>query len=83
MVRALTRAEWLRVMARGFHAESKRPRITWQQNELEDLFEDLFRGIPRHVNRKWRMDILDAFSYMRERRSPRLPGHPGGDKLAV
>jgi hypothetical protein len=66
MVRALTRVEWLRVLARGFHAECKTPAKTWQQGELEELFEDVYR---RHtgaeVDRKWRMDLLDAFSYMR------------------
>jgi hypothetical protein len=66
MVRALTRAEWLRVMARGFHAECKTPARTWQQNELEEFFEDLFRSYPgTDVDRRWRMDLLDAFSYMR------------------
>ncbi|MGO9109381.1 MAG: virulence factor SrfC family protein [Thermoguttaceae bacterium] len=66
MVRALTRAEWLRVLARGFHAECKTPATTWQQTELETLFEDLARKFPdQQVDRKWRMDILDAFSYMR------------------
>ena len=66
MIRALTRAEWIRVLARGFHAECKTPAITWQQGELEDLFEDLSRNYPNsEVDRKWRMDILDAFSYMR------------------
>ncbi len=66
MVRALTRAEWLRVLARGFHAECKTPATTWQQAELETLFEDLARKFPdQQVDRKWRMDILDAFSYMR------------------
>jgi hypothetical protein len=66
MVRALTRVEWLRVLARGFHAECKTPARTWQQGELEELFEDLAR---RHngseVDRRWRMDLLDAYSYMR------------------
>ena len=66
MVRALTRAEWLRVLARGFHAECKTPAKTWQQAELEQLFEDLAQKYPeKQVDRKWRMDILDAFSYMR------------------
>ena len=66
MVRALTRAEWLRVLARGFHAECKTPATTWQQAELETLFEDFARKFPdQQVDRKWRMDILDAFSYMR------------------
>jgi hypothetical protein len=66
MVRALTRVEWLRVMARGFHAECKTPSRKWVQAELESLFEDLkrdYRG--EEVDRKWRMDLLDAFSYMR------------------
>ncbi|MDY0168222.1 MAG: virulence factor SrfC family protein [Thermoguttaceae bacterium] len=66
MVRALTRVEWLRVLARGFHVECKTPDRTWQQGELEELFQDLHRQFPgSEVNRKWRMDILDAFSYMR------------------
>jgi hypothetical protein len=66
MVRALTRAEWLRVLARGFHAECKTPARTWQQADLEELFEDLSRQHPdAQVDRRWRMDILDAFSYMR------------------
>ena len=66
MVRALTRVEWLRVLARGFHVECKTPDITWTQSELESLFEDLSREYPgTEVDRKWRMDILDAYSYMR------------------
>ncbi|MGA2034485.1 MAG: virulence factor SrfC family protein [Thermoguttaceae bacterium] len=66
MVRALTRVEWIRVLARGFHAECKTPNKTWQQGELEELFEDLSRKhAGDEVDRKWRMDLLDAFSYMR------------------
>jgi hypothetical protein len=66
MVRALTRAEWLRVLARGFHVECRTPERSWQQAQLEELFEDLGRSYPgREVDRKWRMDLLDAFSYMR------------------
>ena len=66
MVRALTRVEWLRVLARGFHVECKTPDTTWTQGELEELFEDLSRNHPGdEVDRKWRMDLLDAFSYMR------------------
>ena len=67
MVRALTRVEWLRVLARGFHAECKTPARTWQQGELEELFEDLYRRYPgTEVDRRWRMDLLDAYSYMRD-----------------
>jgi len=66
MVRALTRVEWLRVLARGFHAECKGPARTWQQSELEQLFDELNQKHSAHeVDRKWRMDLLDAFSYMR------------------
>jgi hypothetical protein len=66
MVRALSRVEWIRVLARGFHAECKTPPQTWIQAELEELFEDLTRRYAStEVDRKWRMDILDAFSYMR------------------
>ena len=66
MVRALTRVEWLRVLARGFHVECKTSSYTWQQGELEELFEDVGRSYAgKEVDRKWRMDILDAYSYMR------------------
>jgi hypothetical protein len=66
MVKALTRMEWLRVLARGFHGECKTPDRFWQQNELEDLFQELGKEFPaQEVDRKWRMDLLDAFSYMR------------------
>lgn len=66
MVRALTRAEWLRVLARGFHVECQTPERSWQQAELEELFEELGRRFEAsQVDRRWRMDLLDAFSYMR------------------
>lgn len=66
MVRALTRTEWLRVLARGFHVECQIGDRCWDQGRLENLFEEygsLHAG--REVDRKWRMDLLDAFSYMR------------------
>jgi|GEM_PF-676093 len=66
MVRALTRVEWMRVLARGFFVECKAPEGTWQQSDLEELFSSLFATNPaKEVDRKWRMDILDTFSYMR------------------
>ena len=66
MVRALTRVEWIRVLARGFHVECKTPDRAWRGAELEELFEDLGRDFAgEKVDRKWRMDLLDAFSYMR------------------
>jgi hypothetical protein len=66
MVKALTRMEWLCVLARGFHGECVTPEQSWQQSTLEELFEQLgceYGG--QEVDRKWRMDILDTFSYMR------------------
>jgi hypothetical protein len=66
MVRALTRVEWLRVLARGFHVECKSASRTCTQSELEQIFEDLHREYTgTEVDRKWRIDILDSYSYMR------------------
>lgn len=67
MVRALTRVEWLRVLARGFHVECKRPpEQNWQDAQLEALLETVGREFPgAEVDRKWRMDLLDAYSYIR------------------
>lgn len=66
MVRALTRSEWLRVLARGFHVECQIGNRCWDQGRLEELFEAYGDAhADREVDRKWRMDLLDAFSYMR------------------
>lgn len=66
MVRALTRTEWLRVLARGFHVECQIGDRCWDQGRLENLFEEYGSLHAAHeVDRKWRMDLLDAFSYMR------------------
>jgi hypothetical protein len=66
MVKALTRMEWLRVLARGFHGECVTSDHAWQQEELEELFERLGRDhAGAEIDRRWRMDLLDAFSYMR------------------
>ena len=76
MVRALTRAEWLRVLARGFHAECKPSEHTWGKEELEELFEALnSSSAGKRVDRQWRMDLLDAFTYMRgvDRRGFKAP----------
>ncbi len=66
MVRALTRAQWLRVLARGFNVECATPERNWTQEQLEDLFEECGRRYTHNVvDRKWRMDLLDAYAYMR------------------
>lgn len=66
MVRALTRAQWLRVLARGFAVECKTPDRNWTQEQLDDLFQDISRRYNgTKVDRRWRMDLLDAYAYMR------------------
>ena len=66
MVRALTRAQWLRVLARGFSVECASPDELWSQDLLEELFEQLSRRYPgERLDRQWRLDLLDAYSYMR------------------
>jgi len=66
IVRALTRAQWLRVIARGFNVECATPERTWNQAELEELFEDVYKKFAASdIDRAWRLDILDAYAYMR------------------
>jgi hypothetical protein len=66
MVRALTRAQWLRVLARGFHVECQTPDRNWNQQQLEDMFDEVAsRYSSTEVDRRWRLDLLDAYAYMR------------------
>lgn len=66
MVRALTRAQWLRVLARGYAVECVSADKTWGDEQLEALVEDAHRRYSgNEVDRKWRMDLLDVFAYMR------------------
>lgn len=66
MVRALTRAQWLRVLARGFAVECVTPDRNWTQAQLEEMFDGVSRKFAAQgVDRKWRMDLLDAYAYMR------------------
>jgi hypothetical protein len=79
LVRALSRSEWLRVLARGFHVECRAADDPWQRGALEELFEDLGRRYPAaEADRKWRMDLLDAFCYMR---SVDRRGFPAGEAV--
>ncbi len=69
MVRALTRAQWLRVLARGFLVEcgKKSTPDVWTEDELENIFEECGRRYSdTTVDRGWRLDLLDAYSYMKE-----------------
>lgn len=67
LVRGLSRAEWLRVLARGFQSECGLPAdVLWQESELEELFEQLNGVYPAsEVDREWRMDLLDVFTYLK------------------
>ncbi|MDO4549763.1 MAG: virulence factor SrfC family protein [Planctomycetia bacterium] len=66
MVKALTRVEWIRVLARGFAVECRGNDFPWDESHLEKMLEEVSRKNPGSgVDRKWRMDILDAYSYMR------------------
>lgn len=66
-VRALTRAEWLRVLARGFRSECVQPAdVVWREGQLRDLFEEVSRTDGADsVDREWRLDLLDVYAYMR------------------
>lgn len=66
-VRALTRAEWLRVLARGFRSECFQPKdVTWGEGQLRALFEEVCGNHPAEaVDREWRIDLLDAYAYLR------------------
>jgi len=66
MVRALTRAQWLRVLARGFQVECVTPDKNWTQEQLEDMFDEVAtRYSSMEVDRRWRLDLIDAYAYMR------------------
>lgn len=66
-VRALARSEWLRVLARGFRSECRQPKdVTWREGQLRGLFEETCRGHASDaVDRDWRIDLLDAYAYLR------------------
>lgn len=68
LVRGLSRAEWLRVLARGFRSECEIPDRTfvWANTELEDLFiQACDRSRADTVDREWRMDLLDVYTYLK------------------
>lgn len=68
LVRGLSRGEWLRVLARGFYSECDAPdkERRWDDAKLEELFVSLAAKFPgESVDRQWRMDLLDAFIYLK------------------
>ena len=78
MVRALTRAEWLRVLARGFHVECKLARAGLAGRTARSCSSN-WGGSSRRSGRSQVADgsarrlLLHA-----QRRSPRLPGEGSG-----
>lgn len=65
-VRALSRSEWLRVLARGFCSECPPSETTWEEGQLRDLFETVSqRSASETGNRNWQMDLIDTYVYMR------------------
>jgi hypothetical protein len=69
MVKALTRAEWLQILARGFKAECQRQdrTLAWTLSTLRALFEEARKsfGDAEHDPR-WRTDLYDGYAYMRK-----------------
>jgi hypothetical protein len=67
LVRGLSRSEWLRVLARGFRSECELDKnLSFREAELETLLEDVAARYPAEsVDRNWRMDLLDAYAYLK------------------
>ena len=74
-VRALSRGEWIKVLARGADAEchfENKEKLVWGEDELQSLFKKVSVDCGAdHVDREWRFDLFDAYSYMREKQ-PRV-----------
>ncbi len=66
-VRALSRSEWLRVVARGHQSVCVTEKeVTWSENAITALFEEISKQHPAdEPDREWRMDLLDVYSYVR------------------
>ena len=67
-VRALTRSEWLRVVARGFRSECLQPKgRVWLEGQIRSLLEEIAgRHGGTEINRDWRIDLLDTYAYLRD-----------------
>ncbi|MBS0205938.1 MAG: hypothetical protein JSS49_23810 [Planctomycetes bacterium] len=75
LVKALSRSEWLRVLARGFDSECEMPNeVVWNTASIEHLLEDLSKSHgATTINREWRLDLLDCFTYMKQIKHWRFP----------
>ena len=69
MAYALTRADWLRVLGRGFQAECRWSSPNrWTPDNLEAVLIELAadsRTRGDRVDRQWRMDLSDAYDHMK------------------
>ncbi len=69
MAYALTRADWLRVLGRGFQAECRWSSPNrWSPDNLEAVLVELTadsRTRGDRVDRQWRMDISDTYDHMK------------------
>ncbi|HEX8201605.1 MAG TPA: virulence factor SrfC family protein, partial [Isosphaeraceae bacterium] len=72
-VKALARAEWLQLLARGFKAECRRRdgAAAWDLARLRAAFDEVARDSgAAEADPAWRTDLYDAYTYMR-RHAPR------------
>lgn len=72
-VKALTRGEWLQILARGFKAECRRGEgaVPWEPASLRSAFEDARRSAgDAPPDPAWRADLYDTYAAMR-RHDPR------------
>jgi hypothetical protein len=73
LLRPLSRAEWLRVLARGFRSECHLPSKAWEEDHMEALFVEISKAHEAdRVDREWQMDLVDVYSYIRSQRDQDL-----------
>jgi len=66
-IRALSRSEWLRVLARGFRSECPQKNdIIWEEGQVRDLFDRTSQSHGAETgDRDWQMDLIDSYTFMR------------------
>lgn len=70
LVRPLSRAEWLCVLAKGFQVECAEREEPWTAPSVERLLERLAaEHPPQNPEPSWRSDLLDAYAYARDSNS--------------
>jgi hypothetical protein len=77
LVRALSRAQWLCVVARGFQVECRDPATTWDSAALDTLLSELHRDFAAaRADRSWRRDLVEAYAYLHEGHGRMYPAGP-------